>query len=57
MKKAKKNLKGKNKFIRLADENLEFVVNESLRENRSHNNFINSVIFKERIKRYGRKGM
>ena len=52
----KKPLKGKNKFIRLEDDNLKFVVTDAAKEDRSHNNFINTVLTKERVKRYGSNG-
>lgn len=47
----KKTLKGKNKFIRLDDENLRFVVSEAKRLDRSQNYYINSLITEERGRR------
>ena len=47
-KKTAKTLGSKNKFIRLEPENLKFVVEQSKRENRSQNNYINHLITAER---------
>lgn len=47
----KKTLKGKNKFIRLDEENLKFVVSESKRLDRSQNYYINHLITEERVRR------
>jgi hypothetical protein len=45
MKKAKKKvLKGKNKFIRLDDDNLKFILKQSKEHKRSQNWVINQVI-------------
>ena len=44
----KKPAKGKNKFIRLEDENLKFVVTQAKLEARSQNWVINACLTRER---------
>lgn len=46
----KKSVGSKNKFIRLEPENLKFVVEQSKKEARSQNNYINYLITQERLK-------
>ena len=47
--KAKKPLKGKNKFIRLEDDNLRFIVKQSKELKRSQNWVINNIIANRRM--------
>jgi len=53
--KAKKVTKGKNKFIRLTDDNLKFVVAEAKKLDRSQNWLINNLITEARSKNVGNR--
>lgn len=52
----KTKLKGKNKFIRLEDKNLKFVVDQARIQDRSQNYVINGFISEARVRVHGSNG-